>query len=72
MDEDVAEEMKKRIPKPHYGENLHQLLSDFGLAKFYKRLEVVYSFMQSSTSIRDFEERMGRVGPNGQYGIDLA
>lgn len=28
VDKDVAAELKKRIPNPHFGENLHQLLTD--------------------------------------------
>jgi hypothetical protein len=71
MDLEVSREMKRRIPDPHYGENLHQLLTDFGLRRLHTQIEVFYKFLESSTSWDDFEHRWEMIGPHGQFGLDL-
>lgn len=61
IDPDVAKELKKRNPKPHYKENLHQLLRDYGKDKLHQQLGGVIAIMRECKDMDEFRSRFERV-----------
>jgi hypothetical protein len=61
IDTDVAKELKKRNPKPHYKENLHQLLRDHGKDKLHQQLGGVIAIMRECKDMNEFRSRFDRV-----------
>lgn len=61
IDPDVAKELKKRNPNPHYKENLHQLLRDHGKDKLHQQLGGVIAIMRECKDMTEFRSRFDRV-----------
>jgi P63C domain len=61
IDPDVAKELKERNPKPHYKENLHQLLRDYGKDKLHQQLGGVIAIMRECKDMNEFRSRFDRV-----------
>ncbi|TRZ53639.1 hypothetical protein D4S03_01455 [bacterium] len=54
VDEDVAKELKRRIPNPHYKQNLHQLLKEYGRDRVTAHLNQVLGVMKTCRDMDDF------------------
>jgi hypothetical protein len=61
MDPDVTSELKKRNPKPHYKNNLHQLLREFGRDKLHQQLGGVIAIMRECKDMSEFRSRFEKV-----------
>lgn len=61
IDPDVAAELKKRNPNPHYKQNLHQLLRDYGKDKLHQQLGGVIAIMRECKDMAEFRARFERV-----------
>lgn len=61
VDKDVARELKKRIPNPHYGQNLHQLLKEYGRDRMTAQLNQVLGVMKTCRDMDDFKRKFGWV-----------
>jgi hypothetical protein len=61
MDEDVAAELKKRTPNPHYKQNLHQHLRDFGKDQLQRQLGGVIAIMRQCNDMSEFRARFETV-----------
>ncbi len=61
IDPDVATELKKRNPNPHYKNNLHQLLRDFGKDKLHQQLGGVIAIMRECKDMAEFRGRFEKV-----------
>jgi hypothetical protein len=76
MDEDVAAELKKRNPNPHYKQNLHQLLRDYGKDQLHQQLGGVLAIMRQCHDMAEFRARFETVyerkgqGRLGQFDWD--
>lgn len=64
IDPDVAAELKKRNPSPHYKSNLHQLLRDFGKDKLHQQLGGVIAIMRECEDMGEFRARFEKVFEN--------
>jgi len=61
IDPDVAAELKRRNPNPHYRQNLHQLLRDFGKDKLHQQLGGVIAVMRGCKDMNEFRSQFDRV-----------
>ena len=61
VDKDVAQELKKRIPNPHFGQNLHQLLKEYGREKMTAQLNQVLGVMKTCQDMGDFRRKFAWV-----------
>lgn len=72
IDPDVAAELKRRNPKPHHGQNLHQLLRDHGKDKLHQQLGGVIAVMRECRDMNEFRSRFDRVfEKRNQFEFDL-
>lgn len=72
IDPDVAKELKERNPNPHYRENLHQLLRDYGKDKLHQQLGGVIAIMRECKDMAEFRSRFDRVfAKKNQIEFDL-
>lgn len=60
VDPDVTNELKKRTPNPHKGENLHQWLQEFGREKVTAQIHQVIGMMKSCKTIDEFKEKFNK------------
>ncbi|MCJ7575135.1 MAG: P63C domain-containing protein [Dehalococcoidia bacterium] len=67
VDKDVARELKRRIPNPHYGQNLHQLLRDFGKEKVNAQLYQVLGIMKTCRDMDEFRRKFDYVFKKEPY-----
>ena len=58
---DVAQELEKRMPNAHYGQNLHQLLKEFGRDKMTAQLNQVLGVMKTCRDMDDFRTKFDSV-----------
>jgi len=75
FDKDVAQELKRRTPNPHYGQNLHQWLRDFGREKVSAQLYQVLGIMKTCRDMDDFRQKFAFVFKKEPYQLtffDLA
>jgi len=61
FDKDVAQELKRRTPNPHYGQNLHQWLRDLGREKVSAQLYQVLGVMKTCRDMDEFRRKFGFV-----------
>ncbi|MFC1977379.1 P63C domain-containing protein [Chloroflexota bacterium] len=61
VDEDVAKELKRRIPNPHKGQNLHQLLRKVGREKVSAQVNQVLGVMKTCKNMDDFKRAFDRI-----------
>jgi hypothetical protein len=61
MDPDVARKLKERNPNPHYKNNLHQLLRDYGRDKLHQQLGGVIAIMRECKDMAEFRVRFAKV-----------
>lgn len=67
VDKDVAKELKRRIPNPHHGQNLHQLLRDFGKEKVNAQLYQVIGVMKTCRDMDEFKQKFAYVFKKEPY-----
>jgi len=57
VDKDVAKELKKRIPNPQHGRNLHQLLKEYGKEKVIAQIYQVLGIMKTCRDMDEFKQK---------------
>lgn len=61
IDPDVTKVLKERNPNPSHGNNLHQLLKDFGRDKLHQQLGGVIAIMRECKDMAEFRVRFAKV-----------
>lgn len=61
VDKDVGQELRKKNPDPHYGQNHHQWLKDYGRTKVRDHLNQVLGVMKTCRDMDDFNRKFGYV-----------
>jgi len=67
VDKDVAKALKKRIPNPQHGQNLHQLLKEYGRDKMQAQLNQVLGVMKTCKDMDDFKRKFDWVFKKSPY-----
>lgn len=57
VDKDVARALKERILNPHKGQNLHQLLKDYGKEKVIAQIYQVLGIMKTCKTMDEFKQQ---------------
>ena len=61
IDEDVGKELRSKNPDPHYKQNHHQWLKDFGRQKVHDQIERVITIMKLCDTMDEFRSKFARV-----------
>jgi hypothetical protein len=61
VDADVGNKLREINPDPHYKQNHHQWLKDFGRQKVHDQIERVITIMKLCTDMNDFKKKFARV-----------
>jgi hypothetical protein len=61
VDKDVGEELRKKNPNPHFKQNLHQWLKEYGREKVRDHLHEVLGVMKTCHDMGDFRRKFGYV-----------
>ena len=61
VDGDVGRELRKKNPDPHFKQNHHQWLKEFGKQKVHDQIERVITIMKLCTDMNDFREKFAKV-----------
>jgi hypothetical protein len=61
IDRDVGKTLREKNPDPHYLQNHHQWLKDFGRQKVHDQIERVITIMKLCNDMNDFREKFARV-----------
>lgn len=61
VDKDVGEELRKKNPNPHFGQNHHQWLREFGRTKVRDHLNQVLGVMKTCLDMKEFNNKFGYV-----------
>lgn len=61
IDGDVGKELRKKNPDPHYRQNHHQWLKDFGRQKVHDQIERVTTIMKLCDNMEEFKQKFARV-----------
>jgi hypothetical protein len=61
IDKDVSRALKVAIPDPHYQQNLHQMLTDWGRQQVHDQIERVVTIMKLCDNMDDFREKFAKV-----------
>ncbi len=61
VDGDVGKELRKKNPDPHFKQNHHQWLKEFGKQKVHDQIERVITIMKLCISMEDFKEKFAKV-----------
>src|SRR5207302_1895450 len=61
IDRDVGKTLREKNPDPHYLQNHHQWLKDFGRQKVHDQIERVITIMKLCNDLNDFREKFARV-----------
>jgi len=61
VDKDVAKALKERIPNPHKGQNLHQLLKEYGKEKVVAQIYQVLGVMKTCKDMDEFKQKFDYV-----------
>jgi hypothetical protein len=61
IDSDVGKELRKKNPDPHFKQNHHQWLKDFGRQKVHDQIERVVTIMKLCDNMDDFRAKFARV-----------
>ncbi len=67
VDKDVAGELKRRTPNPHYGQNLHQWLRDYGKDKVSAQLYQGLGIMKKCGDMDEFKQKFHYVFDKTPY-----
>jgi hypothetical protein len=61
VDGDVGKVLRAKNPDPHYKQNHHQWLKDFGRQKVHDQIERVTTIMKLCTDMNDFRAKFAKV-----------
>jgi hypothetical protein len=61
VDGDVGKELRKKNPDPHFKQNHHQWLKEFGKQKVHDQIERVITIMKLCDNMDDFKQKFSRV-----------
>jgi hypothetical protein len=61
IDTDVGKELRKKNPDPHFKQNHHQWLKEFGRQKVHDQIERVVTIMKLCEDMDDFRAKFARV-----------
>lgn len=61
MDKDIGKKLREINPDPHYQQNHHQWLKDFGRQRVNDHLQRVIAVMKLCDNMEDFREKFARV-----------
>jgi P63C domain len=61
IDKDISKALKAIIPDPHYQNNLHQLLTDWGRQQVHDQIQKVTTIMKLCRDMKDFREKFDHV-----------
>lgn len=61
VDGDVGKELRKKNPDPHFRQNHHQWLKEFGRQRVHDQIERVTTIMKLCDSMDDFKQKFARV-----------
>ncbi len=61
VDGDVGKELRKKNPDPHFKQNHHQWLKEFGKQKVHDQIERVITIMKLCDDMTDFKEKFAKV-----------
>lgn len=61
IDGDVGKELRKKNPDPHFKQNHHQWLKEFGKQKVHDQIERVITIMKLCDNMDDFKTKFARV-----------
>jgi len=67
FDRDVAQELKRRTPDPHYRQNLHQWLRELGREKVSAQLYQVLGIMKTCRDMAEFRKKFAFVFKKEPY-----
>jgi hypothetical protein len=61
IDKDMGKAMRTINPDPHFKQNDHQLLTDFGRQQVHDQIERVVTIMKLCEDMKDFRQKFDRV-----------
>lgn len=61
VDGDVGKQLRKQNPEPHFRQNHHQWLKEFGRAKVHDQIERVVTIMKLCDNMDEFRQKFARV-----------
>ena len=61
VDGDVGKELRKLNPDPHFRQNHHQWLKEFGRQKVHDQVQKVVTIMKLCDDMDDFKKKFARV-----------
>jgi hypothetical protein len=61
IDEDMGKALRQVNPDPHFKQNDHQLLTDFGRQQVHDQIQRVVTIMKLCTDMKDFRRKFDRV-----------
>ena len=65
VDGDVGKTLRAKNPDPHYKQNHHQWLKEFGRQKVHDQIERVITIMKLCTDMNDFRKKFAKVFKKG-------
>ena len=61
IDKDVGKELRKKNPNPHFKQNHHQWLKEFGRDKLIGQIQSVITIMKLCNNMGEFRAKFDRV-----------
>jgi hypothetical protein len=61
VDGDVGKQLRKQNPDPHFKQNHHQWLKEFGKQKVHDQIERVITIMKLCDDMEDFKTKFAKV-----------
>lgn len=61
IDKDVGKKLREKNPNPHYGQNHHQWLKEYGKDKLIGQIQSVITIMKLCTNMDDFRAKFAKV-----------
>ena len=61
VDGDVGKKLREKNPEPHFGQNHHQWLKEFGKQKVHDQIERVTTIMKLCDNMDDFRQKFAKV-----------
>jgi hypothetical protein len=72
VDEDVGKVLRQKNPDPHYKQNHHQWLKDFGRDKVHDQITKVVTIMKLCNNMQEFNEKFSRVFKKASPQLEFA
>jgi len=72
VDEDVGKALRAKNPDPHYKQNHHQWLKDFGRDKVHDQITKVVTIMQLCNTMQEFNEKFSKVFKKASPQLEFA